>query len=213
MRAPLECAASAASSSTRVDLLGRELERVAVDAGRVGQRVRALCEPLVHATEASRSATPSSPSFLKYGDASAQLGVWSLRGGRGAEASIWRYSPEEAQILRLRCEPSGGQDVLERPVLGEDLGRLLRPDAAGARQLVGRVAAQRDQVGHLLGVDAVALAHLVRADARELAHALRRGEHRHAVADELVRVAIGGRDEHRRRATSCAAAARKSSAS
>ena len=66
-----------------------------------------------------------------------------------------------------------------------------------AGDLVGRVAAQRDEVRHLLGLDAVALAHLGRPDARELAHTLDRLKDRHAVGDELERVAVRRRDEHR----------------
>ena len=81
-------------------------------------------------------------------------------------------------------------------MLAEDLGRLLRPDASGAGELVGGVAAQRDQVGHLPGLDAVAFAHLGRADARDLAHTFRGLEDRHPIAHELERIAVGRRDEH-----------------
>ena len=50
--------------------------------------------------------------------------------------------------------------VLERAVRAQQLGGGLRADARCARQAVGRVAAQRDEVGDQLRLDAVALAHL-----------------------------------------------------
>ncbi len=55
------------------------------------------------------------------------------------------------------------EDRLERAVLAQQIGRGLRADALGAGQAVGRVAAQGDEVGDLLRVDAVALAHPPRA--------------------------------------------------
>ena len=112
--------------------------------------------------------------------------------GRGVHG---RDSSEQPQLLRLRREASGFERRLERAVLGEQRRRRLRPDAFRARQLVGRVAAERDEVGHLLRLDAVALAHLGRTDARDLAHAARRLQDRRALARELEEIAIRGRDE------------------
>ncbi len=112
-----------------LDVLGRELELLARHARLCGQRVGALRDPLVHASEASRLATVSSPSCRRREDASAHVGVWGESGGRGAEASMRRDSPEEAQILRLGREPAVGEHRVERAVLLQQVGRLLRADA------------------------------------------------------------------------------------
>ena len=80
-------------------------------------------------------------------------------------------------------------------MLLEQRCRGLRPDAARARDLVGRVAAEGDEVRHLLGLDVVALAHLGGPDPRELAHPAHGLQDRDVVGDELERVAVGGRHE------------------
>ena len=103
----------------------------------------------------------------------------------------------EAQLVRLRGEASVVEHRLERLVLREQRRGGLRPDALRAGQLVRGIAAQRDEVRHLLRLDAVALAHLVRADARDLADAANRLEHRRPLAHELERVAVAARDERR----------------
>src|SRR5262249_30559294 len=92
-------------------------------------------------------------------------------------------------------EAAGGERLLQGAVLGEDLRRRLRPDAAGAGQLVGGVATQGDEVRNLLGLDAIALPYLRRANPRDLADASGRLEDRHAVRGQLERVAVGGGDE------------------
>merc|ERR1719382_2310290 len=51
----------------------------------------------------------------------------------------------------------GPQDAVQVPVLLQERGGLLVPDARDARYAVGAVAAQREQVAHLLGVDAPAV--------------------------------------------------------
>ena len=107
------------------------------------------------------------------------------------------HSPVEAQVLRLRGESSRLERGFQRPVLAEDRGRCLGADAARAGELVGGIAAQRDEVRHLRGLDAVALANLGRPDPRELGDALHRLEHGRQLADELERVAVGGGDERR----------------
>ena len=57
-----------------------------------------------------------------------------------------------------RC--TARQRALQRAVAPQQLGGRLRADPRRAGQAVGGVAAQRDEVGHLLRLDAVALAHL-----------------------------------------------------
>ena len=83
------------------------------------------------------------------------------------------------------------------PYCAQQIRRRLRADATRARKLVRRVAAQRDEVGHLRRLDAVALAHLRRPDPRELADAARRLQDRRVLARELERVPVGGGDERR----------------
>src|SRR5256714_7219300 len=121
------------------------------------------------------------------------------RGG-GVEA---RDPVVATQLLRVRREATGLERGLERLVPAEDLGRLLRPDPRRAGQPVGRVAAERDEVRHLLRLDAVALAHLRRPDARELGDAAGWLEDRHLCACELERVAVGGGDEDGRLGVRC----------
>ena len=74
---------------------------------------------------------------------------------------------------------------------------------------------RRDEVRHLLRIDAVALAHLGGTDAVELADAAPRQQHRRPLARELEEVAVAR--QHERLALALpparAAAARKSSAS
>ena len=60
--------------------------------------------------------------------------------------------------------PRRREHRLERAVRAQQLGGRLRADAGRAGQAVGGVAAQRDEVRHLLGLDAVALAHLRRPE-------------------------------------------------
>ena len=67
--------------------------------------------------------------------------------------------------------PRVGDHAFEVAVAPQQLGRGLLADAAGARDVVGGVAAQRDQRRHLLGLDAVALAHAGAVDGLEHARA------------------------------------------
>ena len=176
---------------------GEPLGPLRVAAGRVQPRERRMRQDVDELSSArTRSARPPRPRPSRMVDASAHVGRCACEGRKGGGGVHRRDSPIEPQVLRFRREPSVGERRLERPVLPQDVGRLLRADPARARELVRRVAAQRDEVGHLLGLDAVALAHLRRADPRELAHALDRLQDRDAVAGELERVTVGGRDEH-----------------
>ena len=70
---------------------------------------------------------------------------------------VWR-GPVRARLRR------GLEHALQRPVGDQEVAGGLLADALGAGQAVGRVAAQGDEVGDLLGLDAVAAADLGRAD-------------------------------------------------
>ena len=163
-------------------------------AGRVQPRERGMRQDVDSA--ATRVATPPSPSCSRKEDASAHVGDVSARGGRGAEASIVAIRRKSRKSSASAAKRPSASAASSEPYCASSSAAFFGPMPARAGQLVGRVAAQRDQVRHLLGVDAVALAHLGGADPRELAHAARRLEDRHAVARELERVAVGGRDEH-----------------
>src|SRR3990172_10264851 len=67
---------------------------------------------------------------------------------------------------------------------------LVGPILRGPGDPVRGIAPERDEVGHLLRLDPVALAHLRRADALELADAPARQQDRHGLACELKGVAI-----------------------
>ena len=88
-----------------------------------------------------------------------------------------RDVPVEPQRLRLGGEAALLERGLEAAVLAEHRGRRLRADAARARDLVRRIAAERDEVRHLSGLDPVALADLGRPDPRQRAAAHLRLQH------------------------------------
>ena len=81
-----------------------------------------------------------------------------VEGGERGGGVQRRDSPVQPKLLRLEANRPGRERLLERAVLASSVG-LLRADAARPAA-VGRVAAQRDEVRHLVGLDAVALAHL-----------------------------------------------------
>ena len=80
-------------------------------------------------------------------------------------------------------------------MLAQDRGRLRRPDPLRARDPIRGVAAERDEVRHLLGLDAVPLPHLVGPDAVELADAALRQQDRRRLRRELEEVAVARHDE------------------
>jgi hypothetical protein len=82
-------------------------------------------------------------------------------------------------------------DLLERPVLGHQLAGRLVADAGDARDVVRGVALQSDEVGDLLGTDAVAGLDAVGGVHLHVRHAPRRHHQADVVGDELEGVAIG----------------------
>jgi len=101
----------------------------------------------------------------------------------------------EPQIRGLFGKPAGFQDCRQAAVLPQQRGRASRADARSAGQLVRRVAPQRDEIRHLLGLDAIAGADLRGTDARHLAGA-DRIEDRRFSRGELERVAIAAGHQH-----------------
>ncbi len=87
-----------------------------------------------------------------------------------------------------------GERVFQRRVFAQQRRRSFRPDPFGPGQPVRRIAAQRDEIRHLFGLDAIAFAHLGRADARHLAGAYGVQDQRPA-GRELVGIAVAARNE------------------
>ena len=114
------------------------------------ERVRLGAGPVGRRRRRAAAAAPPRPSSRSAGRA----------GGRRRSA---RTARPRARPRASRTAPS---------IVAADFG----PTPGRAGDPVGRVAAQRDEVRHLLGLDAVALAHLGGPDPRELAHALHRLE-------------------------------------
>src|SRR5204863_6402043 len=73
-------------------------------------------------------------------------GCLVVEGRDGSGGVQRRHSPVEAKLLRLRGEATRLERRLERTVLAQDVGGLLRPDAGRARELVRRIPAQRDEI-------------------------------------------------------------------
>ena len=92
-----------------------------------------------------------------------------------------------------------GQHLLERPESLQQVGRGLVADPGDARDVVAGVALQPDEVGHELRRDPVALDHALAVVDLGVGDAARGGHDPHAVADELVGVAVAGDDHHRDR--------------
>jgi hypothetical protein len=80
----------------------------------------------------------------------------------------WR-STGKAGASSLGGEATGIKDALQRPVAPQQVGSALRPDSCSPWQLVGRVAAKRNEVRDLLWIHAVALTDLFGPDAGHFA--------------------------------------------
>jgi hypothetical protein len=59
------------------------------------------------------------------------------------------------------------KDAIKRSVPPQQLRCAFRADAGRARQFVRRIPAERDEVRHLIWIDAISLPDLFRPDARE----------------------------------------------
>ena len=89
--------------------------------------------------------------------------------GSGAAASMVAIERKSRSISACAAKRPAASAASSVPYLRSRSAAPLRTDARSARQLVGGVAAQGDEIRHLLGIDAVALADLGRTDARHLA--------------------------------------------
>ena len=124
------------------------------------------------------------PSCRTKEDASAHFGVWSLRGGRGRRRLASPFAgrcaapPPARRSGRPRASPQGSR-------ISEQVCRPFRAHATGPWKLVRRVAAQGDEVRHLLGLHAVAVPPLPQAPPAQLAHAAGGLKNRRPVARQL----------------------------
>ena len=163
--------ASCSSRRLPLDRLAAEPEQpllpLRVLARRVQARERRIGQEVDSASR--RPASRPSPHSPASAAARSHVGSWSSSGGSGASRVHRRDVPVEPQRVRLGGEPALGERRLEAAVLRQQRGGGLGADAARAGDLVRGIAAQRDEVGHLLRVDAVALAHLGRPDPRQRA--------------------------------------------
>ena len=156
---------------------------------RVGQELDA------DSSSSSRPASRPSPHSSASAAPRPQVGSWSSSGGSGAVASIVatrRYSRSASASAANRPAASASSRL---PCCAQHRRSGLLAHAAGAGDLVRGIAAERDEVGHLRRLDAVALTHLGRPDAGERPAAALWLEHRRALADELEHVAVSARDE------------------
>ena len=186
-RASKRVAAGPASRSRLSDV---RLGRSAAPASRTGW--------LTSSARAARAARPAGSGPSSRGGRTPPP-TWGsdLRGeGAGQRRLAWLFAGRGAAPPPPRRSARRLSAASSDPCCRRIVRRLLRPDARRAREPVGGIAAQRDEVRHLLGLDAVALAHLGRADARELAETPRTGC-RIVVRGlgELEEVAVGGGDE------------------
>ena len=91
-----------------------------------------------------------------------------------------------------------GDEVVERAVVVQPLGRGLRTHTGDAGQVVAGLTDQGRQVGVALGRDGVAPLDLRRGDAGDLGDTSGRVDHGEMVGDQLERVAVAGAPRGRR---------------
>lgn len=90
---------------------------------------------------------------------------------------------------------AGGQDRIQAAVPAEQISRALGPDAASPGNPVGWITSQRDEIWHLLWIDAVAFPDLYRSNPRHLAGTNREKDGR-GIGGKLKRITVAAGDEH-----------------
>ena len=161
----------------------------------LGEAAHARARPRCRAPRAKsvrRSAGRSTSIALQRGDLlerAQQLGVLAQRRRRCAGASP-RAEPSAPAARRRQRRARASSEPCSR----SSSAAVFAPTPGRARDPVGGVAAQGDQVGDQLGADAVALAHLLGPDLADSA-ALAELDHRHPLADGAVEVAVAGQQQ------------------
>jgi hypothetical protein len=102
----------------------------------------------------------------------------------------------EAEHLSLSLKETGLEDPIKRAVPLHQLGRAFWPDSGSARQFVRRVPAERDEVRHLVWIDAISLLDLFGPNTGYFP-APRRVQDRCARRGELKRIPIAARHQCR----------------
>ena len=165
-------AASSASSSRRSGSRSSQSRNTVRRFARSGVRVNSASRS--RSTGTSRTIVAS---CLDSRAASACVGQVLLALGAGDLVDVAEHALEVAEAL-------------------QQLGGGLVADARDARDVVAGVALEADEVRDLLGRDAVALDHALAVVDLGVGDAARGGHDPHAVADELVGVAVAGDDHH-----------------
>src|ERR1700722_9969049 len=80
-----------------------------------------------------------------------------------------RDQPIKAEHLSLSSKEACAKDPIKRAIPPQQLRGAFWPDAGRARQFVRRVTAERNEVRHLVWINAISLPDLFGPDAREFA--------------------------------------------
>jgi hypothetical protein len=157
---------------------------------------------------------PQRLAQLPAAEGLAQLGAVRLARGLGDEVELDRHvedhrrqplgDPRVLGVLRQVLLALGPRDVvdvvqhaLERLEALQQVGGRLVADPRDARDVVRGVALEPDEVRDALGRDAVAVEHRLAVVDLRVGDAARGRHDPHAVADELVGVAVAGHHHHR----------------
>ena len=150
---------------------------------------------------------------LPVAEDGAQVRAVGRAGDLGVEVDVDRHVADHrrellghARVVRVHGQvllALGAGDLvdarehrLEVPEPLEQLGGGLVADAGDARDVVAGVALEADEVRDLLRRDAVAVDHALAVVDLGVGDAARGGHDPHAVADQLVGVAVAGDDHH-----------------
>ncbi len=120
--------------------------------------------------------------------------VATSRNTRSSSSCSGKRAHRGAGGLLRRAHP---HHLLERAVRLQEIARRLLADPLGTGEPVGRITAQGDEVGHLLGANPVAHLHLGGIDPGRRRAPLLQHQHGHPLVHRLVHVAIAGDDERR----------------
>ena len=107
-----------------------------------------------------------------------------------------RDQPIKAEHLSLSLKEIGFEDALKRAVPLYQLSGAFWSNSGSTRQFVGGITAERNEVRHLVWIDAISLPDLFRANARYFP-APRRVEDCRARRGELKRIPIAARHQCR----------------
>ena len=150
---------------------------------------------------AAAAAAPPAKSVARSAGRVTSISATSRSRGRRAAAPVLAQGLglASAHLARIAAHlvlgrACGVQQLLERPVAPQQLGGRLRADPRRARQAVGRIAAQGDEVRDQIRRDAVALDDLLGTEQADGA-AFAGLDERHALAHSAVEVAVACQEQ------------------